>query len=122
MVGQCFLDGVLEGGGGDEADGLGGLDLDGDLGLGIAPHAGLARDGLEGAEADELNGLFFQTSGDGLEDGIEGFCRSAFGGVSTKDFLNCVDELGFVHGRVRFGVGLKASPFQSECGAAFLWR
>ena len=69
---------ILEGGGGDETYGLGSLDFHRFLGLGIAAHAGVAIDGLEGAEADELHWAFIYTLSDGLKHGVQRFGSGSF--------------------------------------------
>jgi hypothetical protein len=89
-------DGGLESFSGDEFDSLRGFDLDLRTRLRIHASAGLAVADLEGAKADELNGLGFFDSGlDAVDHGVDGALGVGLAGI--KGFLNGCDEFDFVH-------------------------
>jgi hypothetical protein len=98
-ISELELEGGFEFFAGPEADGLGGLNLDGFAGLRVAAHSRGAGLHVEGSESDELEGLVFL---EGLFDAFEAGIQSALrGGLGLETgvlvFLNHVDEFCFVH-------------------------
>lgn len=91
----------LESGAGLELDGLGSLNLDPFLGLGVDAGAGFAVNDGECPKTDELYLLLLLNARlDGVENCVERAFRASLGGFGAEEFLYFCDEVCFIH--IRF--------------------
>ena len=85
-------------GAGFELDGLGSLNLNFFLGLGVDAGTSLALHYGEGSEADELKLLLLLYARlDGVENGIQSAFSASFGSFLAEEFLYFYDEFCFIH-------------------------
>ena len=93
-----LIDGVFQGFAWLELGYLGGLDLDGRAGAGIAAGTGCPLTHVERTKTHEGHRLLlFQTGGNGVQGSIDGAGGRGFGEVSG--FRDGLDEILFVHKR-----------------------